>query len=137
MPLFTLEQPWPPWLPLQTTSRAVKSAAEKLDGLPAHVAALKHAPPPCRKIISLSEPGLGLTAMPVDEPSRHFASAKGTQVQCSGCRPVMAAELVLLESRPQAIAKGTKTIIRIVCFNIRESSSAVRWFGLFRAREHR
>src|SRR5215471_14901224 len=127
MPLFTLAHLWS-WLP-QTTSMAAKSAAEKVDGLPAQVVALKHAPPPWRKIISLSEPELGLTAMPVEEPSRHLASANGTQVHFSGCRPVMMAEFVLLVSWPQASAKGTNTIVSMLLFNMRQSSNAVERFG--------
>src|SRR5215813_2178508 len=113
MPLFTLLQRWPTCWLSQMTSRAVKSAAEKLDGLPAQVVALKHAPPPWRKTISLSESEPRLMAMPIDEPSRHFASVKGTQVHLFACSPVMASGLVLLESR-QATARGTNKIVSIV-----------------------
>src|SRR5262249_5830998 len=40
----------------------------------------KHAPPPSRKIITFVDDRLRLTPMPVDEPSRHLASANGTHV---------------------------------------------------------
>src|SRR4051812_1288579 len=64
--------------------------ASKWNGFVPHVCALKHAPPPSKKIISFFEfVALGETPMPVGVPSRHEAPGKSTHVHAPGVRPVI------------------------------------------------
>src|SRR5215813_1172982 len=106
MPSLTLKHLWPAsWPPQVASASAAKSSAPNFEGLPAQVVALKHAPPPSRKMTSLSELGPGLTPIPVEEPSRHRASGNATQVQTPGASPVIAL--------PLAAASGASTPVSL------------------------
>src|ERR1700679_1271296 len=85
MPALGCVAPWISPLIQLAASDEVKAA-----GVVAQVSTLKHAPPPSRKIISLSVAAPGLTAKPVAEPLRQTAPGTPTQVHWDWVRPVTA-----------------------------------------------
>ena len=71
------------------------------DGFAVHVSALKQAPPPSRKIISLSDALFALTPNPVVDPSRQIAALNGYAIQHSAQKYLDPANYVRVTLLPE------------------------------------